>query len=338
MKIIIPVAGLGSRLKPHTFSTPKPLMIVAGKPILEYVLDEVSNLKPDEVILVVGYHKEKVQEYVENKFPELNVKFVEQKVMDGDGGAIRLALQNTFEDDSLYIIFGADTLVDFNLKKELQKNKNSDLLIFGMEVENPEHYGVMNIDENLNVYEVEEKPMNPKSNLAIIGAYYFKSALKVKESLNHFYEKEIKVKDEYKLVQVIGKYIRDKNLTVVASKVVKWFDCGRPEVLLEANKYFLEKKKTLTGINKKGNSIIISPSYVSISAKLDRCIIGPNVSIGDNVELKNVIVENSVIGKNSIITGFVLKNSLIGREVFLLGSPTKYNIGDKSEIKFKSEN
>ncbi len=335
MKVIIPVAGLGSRLKPHTFTTPKPLMKVAGKPIIDYVLTDIKKLKPDEIIIVVGYYKEKIKQYVDKNFSQLNCKYVEQEIMDGDGGAIRLALKKLKSDDELYIIFGADTLIDFDLKKELKKTEQFDAMIFGKRVKNPSNYGIMNLSKSGEVIGVEEKPKSPKSNLAIIGAYYFKSAKKVKELLDDFYRKDIKVKNEFKLVQVVESYIKDNSLNIGTIEVKDWFDCGRIEVLLEANRYFLEKNSKNKEKIRNGNSIIIPPCYIPKSAKIDRCIIGPYVSIGKNTELHNIIVKNSILGDDSKVENFVLEDSLVGKEASLYGDGTALNLGDKSEIRLK---
>jgi len=139
-------------------------------------------LNPSEIIFVVGHMKQSIIEFIEKKFPEINCSFVEQKTMDGDGGAIRVGLDLIHTDEDLYVVFGADTLIDFNINLGIRKHKGADAVIFAMEVENPQNYGVLNVDEKHEIYEVEEKPKVPKSNLAIIGAYYFKSALSVKKN------------------------------------------------------------------------------------------------------------------------------------------------------------
>ncbi len=334
MKAVIPLAGLGSRLKPHTFTTPKPLMEVAGKAIIDYVIADVLTLEPTEMIFIVGYKKQTIMDYILAKYPNIKCKFVEQKVRDGDGSAVRLGLASIEEDEDVYVVFGADTLIDFNLKKSLDAVKTADAVVFGKEVENPSHYGIMNVRSTGEIYEVEEKPVIPKSNLAIIGAYYFKSALLVKSILDDFFNKKITIKGEYKIVQVLDRYIEMKDTSIQACKVSEYFDCGRPEVLITANRYFLEKYSN-GGIKTKGNSIIISPSYVSETAELNSAIIGPYASIGDGVRITNSIVQNSIVNKESIIENIVLKDSLIGKEVFLHGKTSKINIGDKSEIMYK---
>jgi glucose-1-phosphate thymidylyltransferase len=333
MKVIIPVAGVGSRLKPHTNTTPKPLMEVAGKPMVNYVIDDVLKLNPTEIIFIVGYKKESIILHIKNNYPNINSQFVEQTIRNGDGAAVRLGLKDINKEEELYIVIG-DTLIDFDLKKSLEKEKNTDSVIFAMKVLTPENYGVLNVNDNGEIYEVEEKPKKAKSNLAIIGSYYFKSLLEVKKILNEIYDKNETEKGEFRLVQVIKKYIENKNKTIKFSQVKEWFDCGRVEVLLDANKYFLEKKSS-GQISTKKDCIIIPPSYVSKSAKLNNCIIGPYVSIGDNVEIENSRIRNSIVNSNTKIKSFLLKDSLIGKEVILIGKSNKINLGEKSEVMFE---
>ena len=329
----MPIAGTGSRLKPHTFTTPKPLMDVAGMPILERVIKDSLKLNPDEIIFVVGYKRNSIKEYIKKFHPNLKCSFVEQKKRDGDGSAVRIALEKIEEEDDLYIIFAADTLIDFDMKKALKKIGNSDGLVFGMEVEKPQNYGIMNLRSNDEIYEVEEKPDKPKSNLAIIGAYYFKSLQTVKKMLNDFYKNGETVKNEYKIVQVIDKYIKTKNLSIKASKVNKWFDCGRVEVLLDANKYFLEKHSN-GKIAYQNNCIIIPPSYVSKDAQIQNSIIGPYVSIGAGAVVIDSIIKNSIINFEAKIDHMNIRNSLIGKHSSISSKAQKINIGDKSEIEF----
>lgn len=330
MKVVIPVAGIGSRLKPHTFSTPKPLMEVAGKAILSYIVDEVLRLNPTEVIFVVGHLRSSIEDYILKNYPQMNSVFVNQIVADGDGSAIRLALNHTNEDEEVLVVFG-DTLIDFDIKKVIDSDKNSDCLVFVMEVAEPQHYGVVNLDTKGNIVETEEKPENPKSNLAIIGAYYFKSSFVLRDYLNGFYENKITVKNEYKLIQGIQEYISKGSFKVRASKVKKWFDCGRVSVLLEANQYFLEKYSK-GKIVTSGTSIIIPPSFVHKSAVLDGCVIGPYVSIGENCYLKDVGVKRSIINPGASIKNIILSDSLIGKDAKLRDKARQMNIGEKSEI------
>jgi glucose-1-phosphate thymidylyltransferase len=332
MKIVIPVAGVGSRLKPHTNSIPKPLMEVAGKVMLDYVIDDALKLSPDEIIFVVGYKKQSIIDHVEKTYPNVPKTFIEQVTRDGDGSAIRLALQKYTHDDELLIIFG-DTLIDFDLRKSIPKKNPSDAIVFGMKVEEPQHYGVMNLGKEDVIIEIEEKPEKPKSNIAIIGTYYFKSLLKVKKDLDSFFENKQTIKGEYKIAQVLQKYVKNKKIKVTCSLVKKWFDCGRTEILLESNKYFLSKKSS-NKIVQFNDSIIIPPVYISKTANIKNSVIGPNVSIGDGVNISNSIIKNSIVNHDSIIESLLLKDSLIGKKVILKGKSTKINIGEKSEVIF----
>lgn len=330
MKVIIPVAGLGSRLKPHTHTVPKPLLDVAGRPILDYIIEDALKLDPEEIVFVVGHMKETIKKFILTHYPNINCSFVYQKVRDGDGSAIRLALEKFEEDDDLFILFG-DTLVDFDIKITLDNYNKSNAIIFGMEVEDPQHYGIINVRANMEIYQVEEKPENPKSNLAIIGAYYFKSLLYVKNILNDLYKNKKTVKGEYKLVQVIEHYAEVKDLSIKATSVKKWFDCGRIEVLLEANKYFLQKKSVGT-IVMRGTSIILPPSFVSNNAIIENSVIGPYASIGEGAIIKDSTIRNSILCPKVKVENLILTDSLLGKEVVVHGRPSKINIGERSEI------
>lgn len=330
MRVVIPVAGVGSRLKPHTFTVPKPLMEVAGKPILDYIIEDVVKLDPTEIIFVVGYKRKNIEEYVQSHYSDLPISFAYQKVRDGNGSAIRVALEHIEEEDDLFVVFG-DTMVDFDYKSLLKKRKDTDALILAMEVEEPSHYGIMNIKKDGEIYEVEEKPENPKSNLAIIGAYYFKSLQFVKSTLESYFLKGETVNGEYNIIQVVDDMIKDKGLSVKAHSVKKWFDCGRPSVLLEANRYFLRKMSKGSPV-KRGTSLIIPPSFVAKSATVENSIIGPYASVGEGVSVSHSKIENSIISSGTSVDSVILKESLLGKESLVKGKATKLNIGERSEF------
>lgn len=334
MKLVIPVAGVGSRLKPHTHTTPKPLMEVAGKPMIDYVIEEALKIEPEEIIFVVGYKKEAIMEHVQNTYPKTPVRFVEQTQRDGDGSAVRLALEEETQDSELVVLFG-DTLIDFNLKAAINKVRRKDALVFVMEVNQPQHYGVVETDSQNNILTIEEKPENPKSNLAIIGAYYFPSLQKVKQMLNSLYENSISIDGEYKIAQVLTTILQETKLTLKTSSVKKWFDCGRPEILLESNKYFLKKYSKQSTIIKKGDSIIIPPCYISKDATITKSIIGPNVSVSSNAIITSSHITNSIINQHSQIFHMLLEDSIIGKEVIANSKPTQLNIGEKSIFSLK---
>jgi len=335
MKVIIPVAGVGSRLKPHTHSMPKQLLEIAGKKILNYIIDGVLELEPSEMIFVVGHKKEAIVDFIDTNYKGYNYSFIEQTVRDGDGSAVRLGLKNVKFDEDVLIVFG-DTVTDISYKRLLSAVDLPDCIVLGMEVENPSHYGIMNVMDNMDVYEVEEKPVEPKSNLAIIGSYYFKSSNILNDMLNNFYENKITEKGEFRLIQAIRQYIQVRDLSVKAAKVDGWFDCGRPAVVLAANRYFLEKNCS-NGISLRDDSVIISPSFVAKTAVVDGSVIGPFASIGEGCVIKNTVVRDSIVGSKSVINNLNLRESLVGSEVVLNAKATKINIGEKSEVDFYVE-
>ena len=328
MKIVIPVAGIGSRLKPHTHTVPKPLIEVAGKPMLDYVVEEALKVNPDELIFVVGYKKEAIIEHIRSKYSNIRISFVEQVNRDGDGSAVKLALDHVEKDSNLVVFFG-DTLIDFDLKKAIEKQK-ADGIVFSMEVSTPQHYGVLELDENMEIHSIEEKPENPKSNHAIIGTYYFSSLQKVKRILTSIIENQETMGGEYKLAKVLQYYINDDSLSLKASPVKNWFDCGRPEILLRSNQYFLEKKSKSNTIEKQGSTLIIPPCYISESATITSSIIGPNVSIGSGVTISNSKISDSIISHNSEIDYMLLEESIVGKEVVAKGKAQHLNLGEKS--------
>lgn len=224
-------------------------------------------------------------------------------------------------------------MVDLDYKKIIKESKDLDSLVLTMRVEFPKHYGVAETDKNNYIKSIEEKPENPKSNRAVIGAYYFKSLQKVKKILDDLYDKKETIKGEYKIAQVNEIFVRAGDLKIKAFDVDKWFDCGRPEVLLDANKYFLEllsERKSKF----RGDSLIVPPSYIAKDAVIENSIVGPNVSIGSGAYIRDSCIKNSIIGPGARIENLVLKDSLVGKEASMKGKATRINMSEKSELSF----
>ncbi|MFP4401948.1 MAG: sugar phosphate nucleotidyltransferase [Candidatus Nanoarchaeia archaeon] len=338
MKVVIPVAGGGTRLKPHTLSTPKQMLKIAGVEMLNYVIDSVVKLNPDEIIFVVGHHKEQIMDHIKQEYSSIPYSFVEQKVRNGDGAAVLLALEEieeNNEDDDLFVLFG-DTLIDFDIVQMVKNAKKSLGSVACQRVENPTQYGVVELNSDEKIVGVEEKPDKPKSDLAIIGAYYFNSYKKVKSILREHQEKGITAKGEYRMAQVISDMAQMKYDELNVYVVDKWFDCGRVSVLLDANSYFLQKFSTASMSNKiNEDCIIIPPCYISKNAQLKRCIIGPNVSIQEGCIIEDSHISNSIISQKTELKNMHLKNSLISHDAKVYGNSQKVNIGEKCEVEFK---
>ncbi len=333
MIIIIPSAGKGTRLKPHTLSTPKPLFEVAGKPILSYILEETKKFKPEKTYIIVKYKKDDFKKYLEEKKLKKTI-LVEQEDKKGDAIAIKNALEKIKEKKEILIFFG-DTLIDFDLKKILKEKNNVDSLVFVKKVEEPQHYGVIELEKGM-IKSIEEKPEKPKSNLALIGAYYFKDSKYLHKKIKEIIEKKLTIKGEYKLAKALELMLKE-NKKIKPLIVKEWYDCGRPKVLLEANKYFLEKKaKEKNKKNKEkiiqDNSLIVSPTTIGKNTKIEKSIIGPYTSISKNAIIKNSIIENTIILEGAIIENTIIKDSIIGKNSIVKSSIKKINVGEQSDL------
>jgi len=321
MKVIIPAAGIGSRLRPHTHTIPKSLLHVAGKPILGHILDRVSRLNPEEVIIVTGFLGEMVQEYVSGNY-SLNLRFVEQDELHGLGFAVHLALE-AITDDPVLIILG-DTIVETDISGMIAAGDN----VLGlMQVEDPSRFGIAEVEDDW-VVSLVEKPSEPTSDLALIGLYYISDSARLKAHLRQMIEKDIRTRGEYQLTDALQGMIKD-GVRFRAYAVDGWFDCGKRETLIATNRHLLE---TLSPTHSVDGSIIIPPTYISPTATIEASVIGPHVSISDRAVIKNSIIKNSIIGYEAEVRNALLTDSLIGHRAVVFGEFRALNVGDSSEI------
>jgi len=324
MRAVIPVAGLGTRLKPHTYSLPKVLLNVGGKPILGNIIDKLLSENINKATFVVGHLGDMIKEYVASQYPQLHADFVEQKEMLGLGHAILTAVP-TFDDDEIFIILG-DTIFDVDLT-QVFKLKNTSLGV--KEVEDPRRFGVA-VCEDGRISKLIEKPQTPVSKLALVGLYYISNSNLLKECLNEIVEKNITTKGEYQLTDALQLMI-EKGETIKTFPVEGWYDCGKPETLLSTNQFLLSKN----GSNKKIESVVINnPVYISEKAKVENSVIGPYTTIAENCEVSNCIIRNSIINSGAVVQNSILENSIIGSGALIKGTFKKLNAGDSSEIEF----
>lgn len=324
MRAIIPAAGFGTRLKPHTFSLPKVLLNVGGKPILGHIIDKLISEKITKATFVVGYLGEKIVEYVHNEYPELDANFVSQEIALGLGHAIQMAVP-TFDDEEIFIILG-DTIFDVDIHSVFEKKVSS----LGVKtVDDPSRFGVA-VCENNKIVKLIEKPQEPISKLALVGLYYIKNSKLLAESLNELFDKEIKTRGEYQLTDALQLMI-EKGETFTTFPVEGWYDCGKSETLLSTNKYILQTKGTNRNI--KGCTII-DPVFISDSATVIDSIIGPFTTISENCVVKESIIKNSILSPSSQVEKSMLDNSIIGMNAIVKGNYKKLNAGDSSEIEF----
>jgi len=322
MRAIIPVAGFGTRLKPHTFTHPKVLLNVGGKPIISHIVKKLLEENITEATFIVGYLGEKIQDYITESFPKLKADYVEQKELLGLGHAIYQAA-STFNDEEIIIILG-DTVFDVDLS-QITKLETSALGV--KEVEDPRRFGVAEL-ENGFISKLIEKPQNPTTNLALVGLYYIKNSALLTQSLEELFVNNIRTKDEYQLTDALQIMI-EKGEKISTFPVEGWYDCGKPETLLSTNQFILSQN----GKNEDIDSVVINePVFISPTAKIKNSVIGPYVSIGDNCSVVESVIKNSIINKNSQVKRMVLTDSIIGADAKVAGSRHKMNVGDSLEL------
>lgn len=321
MKVVIPVAGEGRRLRPHTNTVPKPLLEVAGKPILAHILDPLLQLDIDEIIFVIGYLGNQIKEYVSENY-SFRSSFVKQDRLLGLGYAVSLAL-NKLEESDVLIILG-DTIAECDLGEFTTK---SDYVLGVKQVDDPTRFGIADIKDGI-VTKLVEKPKDPPGNLALIGLYYFKRIAMLKSELAKLVESDRKTSGEIQLTDALQGMI-ESGTKFRASEVESWHDCGKKETILKSNQHFL-KSANFSGSH--NGSKIVPPVYISESAEIRKSTIGPNVSIAKSVSISDSVIENSIIGESSNVKNADIKDSLIGRSVLVSNYKGTLNLGDNSII------
>lgn len=325
MKVIIPLAGKGTRLRPHTHVTPKPMMRVAGKPVMSYVLDELRNLGGiDQIIYITGHLKEKVEDFA-RKSLDIPSVFIEQKVQDGTAGAIALA--RGYVDQPVLIIF-VDTIFDADLS--VINRTDADGIIWTKEVEDYQRFGVVVTDADGNMTRIVEKPKTPISKRANIGLYYMKNWKLLYEGIDHVLKSPMN-QGEYFLTDAF-QYMIDKGAKIKVVDVEGWYDAGKIETMLETNQKMLEKGRARKPALLDG-STIIDPVYIEDGVTLKAAKIGPNVSIGAGSVIESSTLSHSIIGLNSTIKRSAIKNSLVGDDTVLEGVNGEVTVGDHSEVR-----
>lgn len=328
MKAIIPVAGIGSRLRPHTHTQPKALVPVAGKPILGHIIDSLKEVGIHEFIFVIGYLGDKIQSYVVEKYPELKKSFVVQAQKEGIGHAIWTAKEMVNSDDQLLIVLG-DTIFDVHLQEFVDLPYST---VGVKKVEDPRNFGVVESDDDGFVTRLVEKPMIPKSNMAMVGLYKVKEGKLLMDTLDENIRKNLRTHNEFQLTDALMHMV-EKGVKIQSFKVEEWYDCGKKEVLLATNAMLLSRQNNQQELS-FNNTIIIPPVSIAPNCRIQNSIIGPNVSIGENTYVDHSILKNSIIGSFSQLEDVVLKDSLVGSDASLKGLSQSLNLGDSTEISF----
>ena len=326
MKVIIPLAGKGTRLRPHTYVTPKPMLKIAGKPVMDYILDDLKKLGGiDQIIYITGHLKEKVEEHVRSKYSFDSV-FVEQRVQDGTAGAVQLA--KPFVDEPVLIIF-VDTIFDADLS--VIKTLDVDGIIWTKEVEDYQRFGVVVTDRDGNMTQIVEKPSTPISKRANIGLYYVRNWELLFEGIEHVLKAPAN-KGEFYLTDAF-QYMIDKGAKIRVIDVKGWYDAGKLDTLLETNRVILERGGARRPEGADAGSTVIDPVYIEEGVTIRNSRVGPNVSIGAGSTIEGSDLRDTIVGAKAKISQAKLTNSLLGDEVVVTGVSGELTVGDHSEIR-----
>ena len=309
MKAVIPLAGKGTRLRPHTHNTPKPLLKVAGKPVLAYILDDLLELGVDEVVFILGHLRDPMQTWIETEYPQITGHYVVQEVQDGTAGAIALA--EPFVDEDVLIIFADAVLeVDYGLTETLGTQYGA--IIWAKEVEDYQRYGVIVTNEDGTMKQIVEKPSDPVSKLANIGLYYIRDHELLFEGVRHTLSVDPGPSGEFYLTDAF-QYMVDQGSGLITAPVEGWWDAGKPETLLETNEHLL---KIGHGGVQQGASVegaeIVEPVRIEAGVTVRGGKIGPNVTLETGTTVTDSELEHTVVGASSELTRVRLQHSLIG--------------------------
>ncbi len=324
MRAIIPVAGVGSRLRPHTYMLPKVLLNVAGKPILAHILDKILEEGISDATFVVGHMSDKITEYISQAYPKLRAEYIEQEEHLGLGHAIYLS-RHSLGDGPVLIILG-DTVFDANLRPVLQAGVSS---LGVKEVEDPRRFGVAELVDG-HITRLVEKPEQPVSRLAIVGLYYLRNTRLLASCLDELVTRDIRTRGEYQLTDALQMMI-DRGERMTTFNVDGWYDCGKPETLLSTNRALLEKNPVTHDVP---GVIVNEPVYIASSAELCNCVIGPYTTVGDKAQITESVVRNSIIGEEAHVHRTLLDNSIVGNGSVVKGGYKRINVGGSSEIDF----
>jgi glucose-1-phosphate thymidylyltransferase len=327
MKAIIPVAGAGTKLRPHSYSQPKALIPLAGKTVLSIIIDQLREAGINEFIFIVGYLGEKIEDHVRNRYPDIKAHYVHQTDRQGVGHAIRLT-RDIVNHDEVFVVLG-DTICEYDVK-EVINNPHS--MIGLRKVDDPRDFGVAEIEEDGFISHVVEKPQIPKSNLALVGIYKIRESEQLFQCLESNIRQGLRSYGEYNLTDALDCMIK-AGVKLNSFKVENWFDCGRKETLLESNATLLKKFAQDNPVKYEfENTVIVQPVSIGAGCNIKNSIIGPNVAIGDNTVIDYSIVKNSIIGSFSNLFDIVLETSVIGSDTNLRGETRSLNIGDNTSI------
>jgi glucose-1-phosphate thymidylyltransferase len=332
LKVVIPMAGRGTRLRPHTWSKPKQLVSVAGKTVLDHVLYSLSTLpnpQDIELISIVGYLGEQIEEHLQTHYPNLKAHYVIQEDPLGQSHALELA--GEYLHGPLMIVF-ADTLIYSDLA--FLAEESAEAVVWVKPVPDPRRFGVAVVGEDGWVSRLIEKPQEMTQNLAVVGVYYFKEAEKLLSAIEEQMARDLQLKGEFFLADAIN-IMLERGLKMRTETVDVWLDAGTPEALLETNHYLLEHGMDNCGSSANWPGVVVNPPvFIHPTAQVHGSIIGPNVSLGAGCHVENSIIKNSILEDEAHVVGMILESSLVGRRAQLRRRAGVINAGDNTEVTY----
>lgn len=323
--VILPVAGLGTRLRPQTWSRPKPLVTVAGKTLIDHVLDRLSDIEIGTVVFITGYLGDQIKDYIRANY-DFDSKFVEQKQQLGQSHAI---LQAKGVVRGQAIVLFPDMIFEADLTA-LERSE-ADGGIFVMQVDDPSRFGVV-VEEQGRIVRLVEKPDEPISDRAVMGIYYFRDIERLMSAIEQQIDEDVQTKGEYFLADAIQMMI-DEGAVFKSHQATVWEDAGTNEALLDTNRYLLDRVGNSPEIE---GSVVLPPALVHPTAKVVNSVIGPYASIGENAQVKDSIIRDSIVDNGASVTLANITRSIVGRDAVLKGKLARANIGDNSDVEFSS--
>lgn len=324
MKAILPVAGKGTRLRPLAHTYPKALIPVAGRPMVDWILEPLIAAGLQEAVFIVGWLGDEIERHVRAEYPGLSLRFVPQGETLGLGHAVSLGLDEG--EGEVFIVLG-DTLFETDVRAIVDAPHS----VLGVkEVADPRRFGVAEVQDG-RITRLVEKPAEPRSNLALIGLYNIKNGEALRLTLERMMRDDIRTRGEYQITDALQMLI-DGGEIFLPWAIDGWFDCGKKETLLDTNRRFLELRDSRREPVRQGDSLLIPPVFVASDARLTRSIVGPNVSVGSGAVIQDAVLSDSLLCDNAVAQGVVLRDAVLGRDSRITQPPRALNLSDHTEV------
>lgn len=323
MRALIPVAGEGTRLQPHTHTHPKPLLNVAGKPIISHIMDIILYAGVDDIVFITGYLGEKLERYLRKSY-DIPMTFIKQEERLGIAHAVYMAKEH-IRGEPVFIVLG-DTIFDADVKSVFEGAKNA---LGVREVKNPSRFGIV-VVENGRVVELTEKPEKPRSNLAIAGLYNIVETDLLLDSIEMLIKKDIRTKGEYQITDALQEMV-NRGSHIETFFLEGWYDCGNAQSMLNTNRSLLDRNGSFI-LGRLNETVIIDPVAIADGSVIERSIIGPFVTVGGGTVIRDSRIRDAVIGREAELDNVILEQSLVGHNATLTGRFVRLNVGDSSEL------